>query len=462
MTRPRSLLRFGTDGVRGVSGEDLTAETVALLGRATARVVGSERPFLIGRDTRQSGPEIEDALGAGLVAEGAVAESVGVLPTPGLAYLSQARELPAAMISASHNPFSDNGIKLFAAGGRKLPDELERRIEEEMATLEAGSGAPAAPQRAGNPGNPGTPGVVDRSERADRDYLDHLATVLAGRTLDGLRVVVDCANGAAWETAPRVLRRLGAEVEAIAVEPDGRNINEACGSTHPDALREAVVDRAADVGLAFDGDADRVIAVDEGGSLVDGDHIIAVAALDLRDRGLLRDDTVVTTVMANLGFRKAMEGASIRVVETKVGDRHVLDAMDAGGYSLGGEQSGHVIFADLATTGDGVLTGLVLLDVMTRSGRRLSDLASVVTKLPQVLVNVRVADRDSLAGARSFWEDVARVESELGEDGRVLVRPSGTEPVVRVMVEAPTEERAQECARRLADRLADASGPGDP
>jgi len=440
------VLRFGTDGVRGVAYEDLTAESVHALGRAAARVLGTDRHFLVARDTRESGPMIEDALEAGLAAEGGAVEAIGVLPTPGLAYLSQVRRLPAAMISASHNPFRDNGIKFFAAGGRKLPDAVERRIEAELAVL------PAAPPAIAR-------GRIDPAPGAREEYLDHLVGALEGRRLDGLSVVVDCAHGAACVTGPDVLRQVGAEVEVMCAEPDGVNINEGCGSTHPEAVREAVLRSGAQVGLAYDGDADRVLAVDETGALVDGDHILAIAALDLQERGRLPGDAVVTTVMANLGFRLAMEARGIKVVETKVGDRYVLEAMDEGGFALGGEQSGHVIFADLATTGDGVLTGLVLLDVMARTGARLSELAAVVTKLPQVLHNVRVADREGLGGAEAFWDEVREVEEALGAEGRVLVRPSGTEPVVRVMVEASTEAEAEQAAARLADRLAATLGP---
>jgi phosphoglucosamine mutase len=280
--------------------------------------------------------------------------------------------------------------------------------------------------------------------------------------LDGVRVVIDCANGAASHVAPDVLRSLGADVEVLAAEPDGTNINANCGSTYPDTLQKAVVASGADAGLAFDGDADRVVAVDANGGLVDGDQLIALFALDLRERGMLNGDTVVVTVMTNLGFRLAMEEHGIGVVETPVGDRNVLEALEQGGWTLGGEQSGHVIFRDLATTGDGVLTGIRLLDAVVRSGRPLAELASVMTRLPQVLRNVRVKSRDDLDGADRFWDEVRAVEADLGERGRVLVRPSGTEPVVRVMVEAPTDARAERAAERLCAALADALGPGTP
>lgn len=400
--------------------------------------------FLIGRDTRESGPRIEAALAAGLMDEGCEVELLGVLPTPAVAYLSHTRGLPAAMISASHNVFSDNGIKIFSGTGRKLADEIESRIAAEISS---------------GPGSSSAASPADRSAAGHSDYLLHLEDALERRRLDGLRIVVDCAHGAAFEVAPEILERLGAVVEVLSAEPDGRNINADCGSTHPRRVSEAVVRSEADVGLAYDGDADRLVAVDETGGLVDGDHLLAVAALDLRDRGRLSRDTIVTTVLANLGLRRAMAEHAISVVETRVGDRYVFEAMEEGGFSLGGEQSGHVIFADLATTGDGVLSGLVLLDVMRRSGTPLSRLASVVTKLPQVLLNVAVADRDGLERADAFWAAVGAVEGELGDAGRVLVRPSGTEPVVRIMVEAATEEVARAAASRLGETLVGTLGP---
>jgi phosphoglucosamine mutase len=441
-------LRFGTDGVRGVANVDLTPELALALGRAAARVLGRSRPYLVARDTRRSGPMLEAALAAGLTAEGADVEVAGVLPTPGLAYLAQARDWPAAMISASHNPFADNGIKFFATGGRKLPDATEERIEAELDALVHGGMGSSAP----------AVGSIRAATRPLEEYVNHLVESLEGRRLDGIRVVIDCGHGAAVEAAPEALGRLGAKVEVRNAEPDGTNINAGCGSTHPGGLQQAVLATGAQVGLAFDGDADRLIAVDERGQLVDGDHFLAIAALDLRARGRLRGDGVVSTVMANLGLRQTMAREGIALVETQVGDRYVLEAMEEGGLVLGGEQSGHVIFADLANTGDGVLSGLVLLDVMARSGKPLSELAAVVTKLPQVLHNVRVADRAGLAEAAGFWAEVAAVENELGEGGRVLVRPSGTEPVVRIMVEAPNSEVAETIVERLTSALIVALG----
>jgi phosphoglucosamine mutase len=445
-------LRFGTDGVRGLANVELTPELALALGRAAARVLGADRPFVLARDTRRSGPMLEAALAAGLAAEGADVVLAGVMPTPGAAYLSQARDCPAAVLSASHNPFPDNGIKFFARGGRKLTDEIEARFEAELDTILAGGPPPGRVEGL----------AVGRVEgdAAAAEYATHLLTVLEGRRLDGLRVVVDCGNGAAVVAAPWVLTQLGAKVDnlEIGAHPDGTNINAGCGSTHPGPLQAEVVDRGAAAGLAFDGDADRLVAVDERGGLVDGDHILAIAAEDFRARGRLGRDTVVATVMANLGFHQAMAARGIRVETTPVGDRSVLEAMEAGGFSLGGEQSGHIIFGELATTGDGLLSGLVLLDILARSGRPLSELASVVVKLPQVLRNVRVADRSGLADAAGFWAEVTAVEGELGSDGRVLVRPSGTEPLVRIMVEAPTEEAATTYTDRLAAALTAALG----
>ncbi len=443
-------LRFGTDGVRGVANVDLTPELTVALGRAAARALGSDRPFVVGRDTRRSGPMLEAALAAGLAAEGADVELLGVLPTPAVAYLAQTRDGPGAVISASHNPFADNGIKFFARGGRKLTDEIEERIEAELDGLLSG------PRPAGPPGV----GVGSVREIPDplTGYREHLEAALEGRRLEGLRVVIDCGHGAASPVAFPVLDRLGAKVEVRNAEPDGTNINHQCGATSPAGLQAEVVAAGAQVGLAFDGDADRLIAVDETGALVDGDHILAITALDLRARGRLAHDTVVATVMANLGFRRALDTHGIRMVETQVGDRYVLEAMEAEDIVLGGEQSGHVIFSDLATTGDGLLSGLVLLDVMARTGRPLSELASVVTKFPQVLRNIVVAHREGLAAATPFWAEVRAVEAELGDSGRVLVRPSGTEPVVRIMVEAGTAEAAEACTARLVAALTAALG----
>jgi phosphoglucosamine mutase len=436
-------LKFGTDGVRGVANLELTPELALVLGRAAARVLGGSR-WLIGRDTRRSGPMLAAALASGLASEGVEVVDLGVVPTPGVALLSSLDGVPAAMISASHNPFADNGIKLFAAGGTKLSDEVEAQLEAEMAALASG-GDPRPRPDGGSVGSI-TPGH-DRVQR----YRHHLVEgVLPEGGLAGLKVVLDCANGAAAELAAPVFGALGAAVVAIHDQPDGVNINAGCGSTHPDDLRAAVLAHGADVGLAFDGDADRVLAVDAAGDLVDGDQIIAVCAIDRHARGDLANDTVVVTVMANLGFHQGMARHGIEVRSTDVGDRYVLEALDAGGHVLGGEQSGHVIFRGLASTGDGMLTGLQLLGVMARTGRPLAELAAdAMVRLPQVLVNVRLQERrpDLLA---SLADDVRAAEAQLGDRGRVLLRPSGTEPVIRVMVEAPTREEAAEVADRLA------------
>jgi phosphoglucosamine mutase len=431
--------------VRGVANADLTPELVVALGRAAARVLGPG-PFLIGRDTRISGPMLRAALSAGITAEGQDVIDLEILPTPGVAHLSAEDGLPAAMLSASHNPFSDNGIKFFAAGGRKLTDADEEALERELDRVLAAAPPPEPPVGA-------SVGAVTPGLGARERYEAHLVSTLDGRRLDGMRVVLDCANGAAFAVAPSVFGRLAADVSVLNARPDGTNINEACGSTHPEALQREVVAQGADVGLAFDGDADRVLAVDGAGGVVDGDQLVALSALDRRERNLLAGDTVVVTVMTNLGFRRAMAAHGIACVETQVGDRYVLEAMEDGGFTLGGEQSGHIIFRDLATTGDGVLTGLQVLDVAARRGRPLAELAAVMTRMPQVLRNVRVADRDGLDRADALWADVQAVQAALGDEGRVLIRPSGTEPLVRVMVEAPTTADAEAVAARLGATL---------
>ena len=443
-------LRFGTDGVRGVANRDLTPELVTALGRAAARVIGNGRPVLVGRDTRRSGPMLEAALVAGICAEGLDVARAGVVPTPGLAHLAHAREAPAAMISASHNPFSDNGVKLFAPGGRKISDEDEREVEKTLREL-----AKKAPS--GGPDGAGV-GYDRRLVGAHDEYLDHLLRALEGRHLDGVSVIVDCGHGAAFDIAPRAFEKAGATVEVRNARPDGTNINAGCGSTDPSELREAVASSNADVGLAFDGDADRVIGVDERGELVDGDQMLAALGLDLHERGRLRGGAVVATVMSNIGLRRALEDVGLGLIETPVGDRSVLAALEERDLSLGGEQSGHVIFADLATTGDGTLTGLLLLDLMARTGKPLSELVGVMERLPQVLRNVEVADRAGLKNDADLAETVLSVEDGLGKDGRVLVRASGTEPVVRVMVEAPTQEQAEAVASRLATAVEAACG----
>ena len=435
------MLKFGTDGVRGVANLDLTPELVLALGRAAARVLGGSQ-FVVGRDTRLSGPLLESALVAGITSEGAQVTSMGVVPTPAVAWLAATEHAAGAVISASHNRFEDNGVKLFAPGGRKLTDDVETALESELLALLAHHGSPAVPT------GDAVGRVVDGSNEAGR-WADSVLRSIEDRGLEGMSLVIDCANGAASVMAPKVLRALGAAVVVLHDEPDGTNINAGCGSTYPEDLQKAVIQGSADAGLAFDGDADRVLAVDADGRLIDGDQIIAIAAIDRRDHGRLAKDTVVATVMANLGFRLGMREHGIEVLEVPVGDRYVLEALADEDLSLGGEQSGHVIFADLATTGDGLLTAVQLLDTVPRAGKPLAELAdAAMTRLPQVLHNVRVA-RPGVDLAQPLAEQIAAVEAELGDHGRVLVRGSGTEPLMRVMVEAPTADAAEAAAARL-------------
>ena len=443
---------FGTDGVRGLANRDLTAELALDLSVAAAHVLGDVGAFeghrptaVVGRDPRASGEFLSAAVVAGLASAGVDVLDVGVLPTPAVAYLTA--ELGAdlgAVISASHNPMPDNGLKFLARGGHKLADELEDAIEARLREdWERPTGAAV--------------GRVRQDATAGERYLQHLLSTLPHR-LDGLTVVVDAAHGAAHEVAPEALRRAGATVVAIGDRPDGLNINDGFGSTHLDPLREAVVAHSADLGVALDGDADRCLAVDATGTVVDGDQILAVLALAMQEAGRLPQDTAVATVMSNLGFRLAMAREGVTVVETGVGDRYVLEAMNASGYSLGGEQSGHVIMSNHATTGDGILTALHVLARMAERKASLAELAGVMSRLPQVLVNVPDVDKARADDDALLAAAVAEAEAELGDGGRVLLRPSGTEPLVRVMVEAVTAEHAQLVADRLAsvvrDRLA--------
>jgi phosphoglucosamine mutase len=436
---------FGTDGVRGVANRDITAELALDLSAAAAHVLGEAGAFsghrpvaVVGRDTRASGEFLEAAVVAGLASAGVDVQRVGVLPTPAVAYLTDAlRADVGVVLSASHNPAPDNGIKFFAKGGLKLPDEVEDAVE---ARLGEGWVRPVGPDV----------GRVTEASELGKQYVDHLLSTLPYR-LDGLRVVVDCAHGAAHEVAVAALSGAGADIVTIGVSPDGLNINDGCGSTQLDALCDAVRRHGADAGVAFDGDADRCLAVTADGEVVDGDQIMAVLALAMRDRGELRADTVVATVMSNLGFRKAMAAAGIHVVETAVGDRYLLEAMRAGGYNLGGEQSGHLLLLDHATTGDGVLTALHLLARVAQTGRPLAELAGAVTRLPQVLVNVTGVDKSRVERSPELSAAVRDATDRLGQHGRVLLRPSGTEPKVRVMVEAPTEDEARAVAEELAE-----------
>jgi phosphoglucosamine mutase len=425
-------MKFGTDGVRGRFGTDLTLDDVSRLGRAAATVLGGGE-WLVARDPRESGPAIEQAFVSGLRCGGATPTSMGVLPTPALAGASERLLRPAAMITASHNPYHDNGVKIFAPGGLKLADEIERAIESALTDQPVVDFGPITE-------------VIDESAA----YGERLVGLFPAQVLAGLRVVLDCANGSMSAVAPTIVGALGADVTVIHASPDGRNINHECGATVPASLAAAVVARGADLGLAFDGDGDRVIAVDHDGRVIDGDRLIALAALQLLDAGELIDDTVVVTVMSNLGFHKAMAAAGITVVATAVGDRYVLEALDSGGWSIGGEQSGHIIYRRLATTGDGLLAGLRLASFMQGQHRPLADLAAdVMTSYPQVLLNVEVADRHPRA-AEELATEIAAAEHNLAGDGRVLVRASGTEPLIRVMVEAATPALAQSTAQRLA------------
>ena len=442
---------FGTDGVRGLAGGELSARLALDLSVAAAQVLtspGPRRPVaVVGRDPRASGEFLEAAVVAGLASSGVDVLRLGVLPTPGVAYLVKALDADfGVVLSASHNPARDNGIKFFARGGRKLPDQVEDQIEARL-------GQAVAVQSSGQPFGR----VVDAVSEQEK-YLDHLVASLgagpvpAQPPLAGLRVVVDCAHGAAYAVAPEALRRAGAEVIAIGVEPDGDNINAGCGSTHLDTVASVVRSQAADVGIAHDGDADRCLAVDADGQVVDGDQILAVLATELKQEGRLAGDTVVVTVMSNLGFRLAMDDAGISVRETPVGDRYVLEAMLAGQHNLGGEQSGHIILADYATTGDGVLTALHLLAVLARRGVSLAEAAKVMTRYPQVLINVP-GDKERAAASPELAAAVHEAESSLGSSGRILVRPSGTEPIIRVMVEAVDTAEADRIAHQVAETI---------
>ena len=424
-------LRFGTDGVRAEALTVLTTDYVSSLARAAAAVLGGDM-WLVGRDPRESGPALEAAVVDGLMSAGVSPLLLGVVPTPALAWMSAQMALPAVMITASHNPWQDNGVKVFAQGGLKLTDQVESSIEaalhRDVATSESTALASPHEWRDG--------------------YVAHLTGI--DGSLTGLRIVLDCANGATFEAAPAVFRALGADVVVIHVAPNGRNINDNCGATNIASLAQAVVAHKADLGLAFDGDGDRVIAVDHRGQPVDGDRMIALAALQLRDEGALHHNTVVVTVMSNLGFHKAMAAAEIRVVTTAVGDRYVLEELAAGGFSIGGEQSGHIIYRDIATTGDGLLAGLRLAQFVHASGRALAELAdSVMTTYPQVLVNVKVRVRHPEVAAE-LADEIAAADAGLDGEGRVLVRASGTEPLIRVMVEANTLAAAQRAADELA------------
>lgn len=439
---------FGTDGVRGLANRALTAELALKLGEAAARVLtrvgkGDNRPrAVIGQDSRISGSMLAQAVAAGMAGAGVDVEHVDVIPTPGIAFLTADGGYDmGVMISASHNPMQDNGIKFFAKGGFKLADNLEDEIERILG------------KEWGRPTGAGIGHIRDSAEAGDSLYIKHLLSAVK-TPLEGLNVVVDCANGATSKVAPVALRKAGANVIVINAEPNGYNINDACGSTHPEALQRAVVENQADCGFGYDGDADRCLAVDHEGNLVDGDQIMALLAIAAKEEGKLPNDTLVVTVMSNLGLTLAMKKAGITIVPTAVGDRYVLEEMVKNGYVLGGEQSGHVISLSHATTGDGTLTSLLISQRLAQTGKSLKELASVVQRLPQTLVNVPNVDKVAANTNEQVQRAVRDAEKELGETGRVLLRPSGTEPLVRVMVEAATQEQAENVAGRLAKVVA--------
>jgi len=435
---------FGTDGVRGVANEKITVELATQLAQAAAVVLGHEtsdsaRPkAVIARDPRISSEFINAAVAAGLASSGVDVYEAGVLPTPAAAYLVDDINADfGVMISASHNPAPDNGIKFLARGGEKLTDAQEQCIAEQLAQ------EPQRPTGA-------SVGRVRRFSDAEDRYVIHLLKSLPNR-LDGMKIVIDAAHGAGAGVAPQVFADAGAEIAVIGADPDGLNINHNYGSTHMENLQAAVLEHGADLGVALDGDADRFLAVDHNGTVVDGDQIMAIMAVALKEQGTLKDDTLVVTVMSNLGLKLAMKEHGINVVETKVGDRYVLEAMHEHGYSLGGEQSGHIIFSEWATTGDGTLTGLHLAARMNATKKTLAELATTMTRLPQVLINVKGVDKEAVGDNGAVAQAVAQVEEQLGTTGRVLLRPSGTEPVVRVMVEAADKATAEHHAQHLAD-----------
>ncbi len=434
---------FGTDGIRGLANLELTPELAMRVGSAAVRVLAREgsRPFfVVGRDTRISGSMLESALIAGICSAGGCVELLGVIPTPAVAFLTRAKAADAGVvISASHNPAEDNGIKFFGSNGFKLSDEIERRMESIIMAAETENGRPGGAEV----------GHCRPSLDAWQEYLDHLLSI-SRPDLSGLRIVVDCANGAVYRLAPMLLEACGAHVIPINADPDGLNINRESGSTHPESLMETVIKEKADLGLAYDGDADRMLAVDEKGQMVDGDFVMAICATHLKARGALKGNAMVTTVMTNLGFHNAMRREGIEVHQASVGDRYVLEKMIELGLNLGGEQSGHVIFLDHATTGDGLVTTLLLLESLVAKGESLSSLSRIMERVPQLLINVEVKDKDSLGQSATIAEALRVWEEKIGGEGRILLRPSGTESVVRVMVEDLDSDRAENAARELA------------
>ncbi len=438
---------FGTDGVRGEANIELTPELAYCLGRAATLYFGEDSDqqpvILIGRDTRISGQMFEAALSAGIASAGGHAILAGVIPTPAIAYLAKKMQAQAGIvISASHNPFHDNGIKFFGGDGYKLPDAVEDELESIVHRIELKDDLSRA--------NGSEIGTMEYRHDLLKEYMDFVMAT-TDEHFDGMKVVLDCANGAAYEAMPTILRRLGAEVIVKSSKPDGVNINANCGSTHLKALQEAVLVEKADFGIAHDGDADRCLCVDEKGEIIDGDRILVMCAMEMMRKGTLKDNTVVTTVMANIGFHKAIKKAGGRVEITKVGDRYVLENMLAHDYKLGGEQSGHIIFSDFSTTGDGLITALQVLSSVKRSGQKASALAGLMTSYPQLLVNVVVKSKDGWEDDDAIRQAITAGEKELGDDGRILVRASGTEPLIRVMAEGPDQSQLESICQHIAD-----------
>ncbi|WP_278833471.1 phosphoglucosamine mutase [Mitsuokella multacida] len=438
---------FGTDGVRGEANVTLLPEMAYRLGRAATIYFGKESEeqplIIIGRDTRISGEMFESALTAGICSAGGRAMLAGIIPTPAIAYLARKHKAKAGIvISASHNPFHDNGIKFFGGDGYKLPDAVEDELEAIVHQLETDDNYP----------RPTAEHIGHIEYRTDllNQYMEFVLSTCKER-FDGVKVVLDCANGAAYEAMPKILRRLGANVKVIHALPNGTNINDGCGSTHLESLQKAVLENGADFGIAHDGDADRCLCVDERGQVIDGDHILVMCAMDMMKEGKLPYNTVVTTVMANIGFHQAIKKAGGRAEITKVGDRYVLENMLKNGYKIGGEQSGHIIFTDYSTTGDGLITALQVLSSLKRSGRKASDLTALMTTYPQLLVNVKVATKEGWETNEAIKEAIAEGDKELGENGRILVRPSGTEPLIRVMAEGPDQDQLDRICHAIAD-----------
>jgi len=438
---------FGTDGVRGVANvHPMTGEMAMQIGRATAHLFrnrGGRRRVVIGKDTRMSGYMLETALASGICSMGVDVLLVGPIPTPAIAFITRSMRAEAGvMISASHNPFYDNGIKIFSDDGFKLPDEMEEKIEELIFSNSIDSLRPTAREV----------GKAFRIDDARGRYIVHLKNTFPSHlSLDGLKIVLDCANGAAYRVAPTVFEELGAEVIPIGVEPDGENINLNCGSLHPEVVSRVVLEKGADVGMALDGDADRIVFVDNRGNVVDGDHIMAICATDMLQEERLKKSTLVTTIMSNLGLEKALEACNGKVVKTPVGDRYVVNEMRQNGYNMGGEKSGHTIFLDHNTTGDGIITALQVLAVMGKKENSLADLAEVMTPFPQVLFNVRVKGKKELSQIPEVHCELEKMERELGETGRIVIRYSGTEPVIRIMLEGEREDQIRQMGGTLSE-----------